>query len=797
MPKNEHGDRPPAGAPGSKDRRFAVRATWALLVAGLLGAATAALLTYNSVSSQARSSFHDNARSLSTALATALRRDEDLVVSQQGILEAFPEMTNREYRVAIASADIGHRYPGGAGFDYVERVPAKDLVAFAVTQSADPIQGVPVPSPAAFQPLPIGVRAQYCLTRLGVKTASGDQTGLSFFDFCAQVPGETFPAVLRAATTTDSMQVEPPIRFIPDVFYIVAPVYQEGALPVGATARREQVKGWAMGTFSGTETLRSVLGQERGFGLSLSYGARGLAPTPIASVGINRGSSLYSATFTVGGAGLWHVAVMGSASASWSQVVLVGLLTLGMAVLVFLLVRFLASSRQRALLLVDERTREVRYQALHDPLTNLPNRALIIDRAGQMLARAEREHIDVGVLFIDLDNFKEINDSFGHPIGDLLLKAVGERLFSAVRQSDSVGRFGGDEFVVLVEGDGLEAGPTLVAERLLEVLAEPFVLPGMEDSPLVVRASIGISAGTRSEVGDLLRDADVALYQAKQAGKGRYVMFQPQMQLAVQERLALELDLHTALAEGQLYVEYQPTFDLRTLEMTGAEALARWRHPTRGLIGPDRFIPVAEACGLISALGNFVLQESCRQAATWVAMGKPVPISVNISGHQLQSEQLVAEVSAALGESGLDPSLLTLELTETVLMSDVESTLRRLHALKDLGVKLAIDDFGTGYSSLSYLRQFPVDALKIDRSFISGIERSPEAHALIHTLVQLGKTLGLSTYAEGIEDRAQLSELQREHCDHGQGFYYSRPLPASAVDALLSAREPAVAQQPG
>jgi diguanylate cyclase (GGDEF)-like protein len=775
-----------------------VRATWALLAAGFLAAATAALVTHNSVSLQARTSFRDTARSLSRALATALRRDEDLVVSQEGILEAFPDMTNREYRVAIASADLGHRYPGGAGFDYIERVPAKRLVAFTVEQSADPIQGVPVPSPAAFQPLPIGVRAQYCLTRLGVKTASSSaETGLSFFDFCAHVPGEDFPEVLAAAATTASMQVEAPIKFTPDVFYIVAPVYRYGSVPISTSARQAQVEGWAMGIFSGTETLSSVLAQERDFGLSLSYGVVGSPPTLIASVGAKRGSSLYSAAFNIGGKERWYVAVTGSASINWSQVVLVGLLTLGMAVLVFLLVRFLVSSRQRALVLVDERTREARYQALHDPLTNLPNRALIMDRAGQMLARAEREHIDVGVLFIDLDNFKEINDSFGHPRGDQLLKAVGERLSSAVRQSDSVGRFGGDEFVVLVEGDGLEAGPALVAERLLEVLAEPFVLPGMEDSPLVVRASIGISAGTRSEVGDLLRDADVALYQAKQAGKGRYVMFQPQMQLAMQERMALELDLHTALAEGQLYVEYQPTFDLRTMEMTGAEALARWRHPTRGLVGPDRFIPVAEACGLISALGNFVLKESCRQAALWAAQGRPVPISVNISGHQLQSDQLVAEVGAALEESGLDPSLLTLELTETVLMSDVESTLRRLHALKELGLKLAIDDFGTGYSSLSYLRRFPVDALKIDRSFISGIERSPEAHALIHTLVQLGKTLGLSTYAEGIEDKAQLSELQREQCDHGQGFYYSRPLSASALDALLSVREPTTAHQSG
>ncbi|HMK98469.1 MAG TPA: GGDEF domain-containing phosphodiesterase, partial [Acidimicrobiales bacterium] len=348
--------------------------------------------------------------------------------------------------------------------------------------------------------------------------------------------------------------------------------------------------------------------------------------------------------------------------------------------------------------------------------------------------------------------------------------------------------------VILVQGDFLEAGPLLVAERVLEVLAEPFLLPGMEHTPLVARASIGVAVGSRPGVGDLLRDADVALYQAKQQGKSRYVMFEPEMQLAVQEHVALEMDLRLALSEGQLFVEYQPVFDLGTLQMIGVEALVRWQHPTRGLIGPDRFIPVAESSGLINAVGRFVLKESCHHAATWASMGKPLALAINVSGRQLQSASLVAEIAAALRENELDPALLTLELTETVLLNDVERTLLRLQSLKDLGVKLAIDDFGTGYSSLSYLRRFPVDALKIDRSFISGIERSPEAHALIHTLVQLGKTLGLTTYAEGIEDEGQLSDLQRENCDLGQGFYYSRPLSASALEALLSSQEPTGAE---
>ena len=784
----ERGQQP---EPDAARRRLAVRVTPVLLLGGLVMAVATGTYTYHSNESRAKTSFHENASSLASSLATALQRDEDLVVSQEGMLEAFPNMTNGQYRVAVAAADLAHRYPGGAGFDYVERVPASQLVSFAIKQSADPIEGVPVPYPAAFQPLPIGVRAQYCLTRLGVRTVSaGYEIGLSFYDFCARVPGVRFPAVLAEATSTASMQIAPPVTDLPGIFYMVAPVYRHGVRPTTVKARLAQVEGWALGTFSGTETLTSVLGQERGFSLELRYSGGGSAPVLVASVGLAHGSSRYSATLDVNAKEHWDLSVTGNASASINQPLLMGLLMFAIALLLFVLVRSLATSRLRALLLVDERTREVRYQAFHDSLTGLPNRDLIIDRAGQMLSRATREGIDVGVLFIDLDNFKEINDTFGHETGDQLLRAVGDRLSKAVRPGDSVGRLGGDEFVILVQGDVLEAGPVLVAERVLEVLAEPFVLPSIEHTPLMVRASIGVTVGVRGDVGDLLRDADVALYQAKQEGKGRYVLFEPQMQLAVQERVALEMDLRLGLSEGQLFVEYQPIFDVNTLHMTGVEALVRWQHPTRGLIGPDRFIPVAEASGLINAVGNFVLKESCRQAAAWAAMGKPLTLAINISGRQLQSSSLTGEIAAALQESHLDPTLLTLELTETVLMSDVERTLLRLQDLKDLGIKLAIDDFGTGYSSLSYLRRFPVDALKIDRSFISGIARSPEAHALMHALVQLGNTLGLTVYAEGIEDEAQLSQLQREHCDLGQGFYYSRPLSAAALEAQLGRQEP-------
>ncbi len=427
--------------------------------------------------------------------------------------------------------------------------------------------------------------------------------------------------------------------------------------------------------------------------------------------------------------------------------------------------------------LVEERTGELRHQALHDSLTGLPNRTLVTDRAEQMLARADREPIVPSVLFIDLDNFKDINDSFGHQRGDQLLRAVAGRLAGLVRPGDSVGRLGGDEFVVLVQGRPADPGPEAVAERVLEGLAEPFHLEGMDGVALTVEASIGVaSASPGQSTDELLRDADVALYEAKRGGKGRHMLFRPDMRLAVQDHLAIAMDLRHAIAKGELFVEYQPTFELGTLVIAGVEALARWRHPTRGLVAPDQFIPVAEDSGLIAALGKYVLASSCQQGAAWARAGHPLQISVNVSGHQLESEDFAAQVSETLAVSGLDPGLLTLELTESVLMRDADTSVRRLQALKKLGLKVAIDDFGTGYSSLARLRVLPVDALKIDRSFVAGIVGSRQARTIAGSLVQLGKSLGLQVFAEGIEDEDQLAQLERLGCDYGQGFYYSRPL---------------------
>jgi diguanylate cyclase (GGDEF)-like protein/PAS domain S-box-containing protein len=429
------------------------------------------------------------------------------------------------------------------------------------------------------------------------------------------------------------------------------------------------------------------------------------------------------------------------------------------------------------------------HQALHDPLTGLPNRTLILDRAEQMLARSRREHQPVAALFIDLDNFKDINDTLGHEVGDKILQAVADRFSRVLRANDTVGRLGGDEFVVLAEGVSLAAGPELVAERLNDVLREPFRIRGYEGAPLTISASIGIAAGDRPSAQELLREADIALYRAKAAGKNCWALFVPEMESEVLDRLELQMDLRSALANGEFFLLYQPVFELDSLNACGVEALLRWMHPTRGVVGPDQFIPMLEETGMIVEVGRWVLDTASDQVAAWHRLGHHLNVSVNVSVRQLESESFFDHVRHALSASGLDPSSLVLEITETAIMRDSEATVRRLRDLKGLGVLLAIDDFGTGYSSLAYLRRFPFDALKIDRSFISSMAESAESSALIHTLVELGRALGLETLAEGIEERSQLERLRREDCERGQGFLFSRPVEPQAIEAFLSLSE--------
>ncbi len=428
-------------------------------------------------------------------------------------------------------------------------------------------------------------------------------------------------------------------------------------------------------------------------------------------------------------------------------------------------------------------------QAFHDPVTQLPNRALLNERVRHALARARREHRSIAVIFLDLDDFKTINDSLGHAAGDLVLLEVAKRLSTSIRVSDTAARFGGDEFAILLEDT---AGPQEVAdtaERIMELLKRPLHVEGKE---IVVRASMGISVGDHQTTADadaLIRNADAAMYIAKRDGKGGYRLFEPAMHSDVLARLELRGDLQRALVNDEFELHYQPVMRLVDGTIRGMEALVRWRHPERGLIGPDEFIPFAEETGLIIPLGRWVLREGCRQAKAiqdQVLADPPLSMNVNLSVNQLHHSDIVADVRDALSESGLSPESLTLEITETVMMTDSDLAEQRLGELKQLGVDIALDDFGTGYSSLGYLARFPVDVIKMDRSFLSA-GASPISSGLATAVIGLGKTLELAVVAEGIEFPEQWATLRGLGCELGQGFYFARPMdPVAMIEYLRS-----------
>ncbi len=448
-------------------------------------------------------------------------------------------------------------------------------------------------------------------------------------------------------------------------------------------------------------------------------------------------------------------------------------------------VALFARERHARLTRLVELNDGLHHQAFYDQLTDLPNRILAVDRIEQMLARARRNSLTAAALYIDLDGFKQVNDAYGHAVGDTVLRQIAARIEGVVRDGDTAARLASDEFLVLLEGFAPDAGPESAADRLLEVLRMPHEVNPDPGRQVVVTASIGIAVGGRLTADELLRDADVALSEAKRAGKNRAVLFEASMQEAAHDRLMLEMDLAGALDRDELFLLYQPIVDLRSERVVGVEALIRWRHPTRGIVSPVEFIPLAEESELIIPFGRWVLDEACRQAASWHAAGHRIGMSVNVSARQLDRDELVDEVREALELSRLEPGYLTLEVTETTIMLDAEAAATRLVSLKELGVRIAIDDFGTGYSSLAYLSQFPVDLLKIDRSFVSGIVSSVDSGALVHTLVQLGKTLHLETLAEGIEEPEHMRALQHEQCDLGQGYLFARPLPPAELEEFL------------
>ncbi|WP_280952018.1 EAL domain-containing protein [Methylobacterium sp. V23] len=424
--------------------------------------------------------------------------------------------------------------------------------------------------------------------------------------------------------------------------------------------------------------------------------------------------------------------------------------------------------------------------ARHDPLTGLPNRLLLRERLKEAVGRLQRSGEACAILLIDLDRFKPVNDTLGHPMGDALLQKVADRLRSTVRPNDTVARIGGDEFVILQTGVREASDTQALARRIVDLVGRTYMVDG---HLLTIGASVGVALAPNDglDTDKLLKNADLALYRAKLDGRATYRFFEPEMDARMQMRRQLELDMRQALARREFRLHYQPQLQLEGNRLVGCEALIRWQHPTRGMVSPLDFIPLAEEIGLIVPIGEWVMRQACRDAVTWPA---PLSVAVNVSPAQFKSERLVEMVMSALSSSGLPATRLEVEITEGVLLQQNDKTLQTLHRLRELGVRVSMDDFGTGYSSLSYLRSFPFDKIKIDRSFISDLSGKRDGEAIIRAIAGLGKSLGMTTVAEGVETADQMERIRAEGCTDVQGYLISKPVSASEVLTFLSADLP-------
>jgi diguanylate cyclase (GGDEF)-like protein len=756
--------------------------TWvavALCVAvlGIAGSAVAADGSARQRLATSLSATHARDEEIAQTLGLSLQHENDLLLAAQSFELDNPSARQSGFIHWATNADVMARYPELFAIGAIQIVPRADLGRFAAHY--------PIPwmvnstSTDSIIPYPAGVRPYYCLaTMLLLRNPSIRlPRGL---DICRAIAGVNLQATKFAGLPS----LEPAKFLGASLLSISVPLYRGRGVPATVAARRAAFVGFIGVLFNTSVDIDTALLGNPGIEVALQHRAAG-APlvqfrggampvkANVDSENLNNGWTVrISSPRTSGG-------ILGDRGA---LSVLLGGVALSLLLAGGLLL--LGTGRARALKLVHERTAELQFLALHDPLTGQPNRTLILDRATLMLARARRQHVPTALMFLDLDDFKVVNDTFGHRAGDQLLVAVAARLVAQVREEDTVGRLGGDEFVLLVEGDALHGGAERVAERMLAALQVPFDIAD-SDQPLLVSASIGIAEGDRATAEELLRDADTALYRAKARGKHCAVAFNQKMQEAAEDQRSLAADLGRAQEADQFFLMYQPTIDLQSSALTGVEALLRWQHPERGVVEPNDFIPELESSGLIVPVGTWVLNAACRQGAMWQAQGHRFSVSVNVSILQLSRSEFVQEVEEALMLSGLNPSSLILEFTETTLMRNGPETIAQLETLKSLGIRLAVDDFGTGYSSLAYLRQFPMDVVKIDRSFVSGLCSSTEAAALVHALVQLGKALNLQTVAEGVEDDDQRVQLLNEDVDIGQGYLFSRPLSVADVDAFL------------
>ena len=767
------------------------RGVWAaaalLCVAvGAVGSVLGAHAVAHTDGAKARQTFPRTSAGLGSTLKLAIQHEQDLIISASTFFAATPRASSAEFDAWVKWAQTLRRYPELERLGLVALVRAPELAAFETRISGRPAKPLtsrsPLPNRGRLPIVPAGVRPYYCFAAVELARNPVKRTGAGH-DYCAPTPGllrsrDSGVSIYAPASAGRSQGLE-----------IEAPVYRGNVRPSTLTTRRGAFVGWMRAVLTPDVMLGGVLRGHSGYAVRLRY-KRGSSNVVFTSGVPQTGAQTEAIDLHDG----WAARVFGPAPAgagvfkdgSALALLIVGCL---LSALLGLLVFVLGAGRPRGPALEP---RKLPHSDLYDTLTGLPNRELTLDRAEQMVARTGRQSgMLAGALFIDIDWFKDVNEKLGRAAGDQLLKIFAQRLAGVVRDGDTVGRFGGDEFVVLVESAARGVRLDSLAGRMIEALHQPLELNDFGPR-FFSTASIGVAFGRYATHDDLMRDAQMALTAAKTAGRDRYTLFNANMRTVIESRAVLEDELNTALAEKQFILLYEPIYDLSTRKVVGLEALVRWAHPKQGILPADDFMPLAEESRQIVPIGRWVLEEACNRAAAWNVAGHRVGISVTISANQLNRDGFVTDVRRALQQSGIEPSLLTLEIAETTVMRDLEATAERFEAIRRLGVRIAIDDFGgSGYARHSDLKRTPLDVLKVDRSSLAASEDKDYRSWLLEAILVFGRDLSLAVIATGVETDEQMASLQEMGCTMVQGSFPGKPVPAEAVEGLLDAELPA------
>jgi diguanylate cyclase (GGDEF)-like protein len=752
------------------------------VAAGAAGSVLGAHALVGHDEAQARQNFHLSVTStgIASAVKVALQREEDLLVAANTFFAGSPKASPAELSSWARGTDALRRYPELQRLGFVALLKTEPALAITTTSAARGLgQLTPTSSSRirGLRPVAATKPSYYCsaVAQISRSSAGGSAAGGGH---CSLSHG--LLSARDSGITTFSAHAGD------EALGIVAPVYTGGVVPSSVGARRASFVGWLRATLLPSVVLQHALQGHPQAAAQLSYRA-GAANATFAAGAPSPNAQSVATDLPRG----WTLTSFGPAAGTsvFSDGGALALLIGGvlLSVLAGLLVFLLGARRTPAPIAAPDAAPAPPQEELYDPLTGLPNRALMLDRAQRMLARASRQSgLLIGALFIDIDWFKDVSEKIGPAAGEQLLKIVTERLEAVIRAQDSVGRLGGDEFVVLVESAARGARLESLARRVIEALHKPVLLESFGPS-FVVTASIGVAFGRYDTADDLLRDAHLAMLSAKAAGKDRYTLFNANMRSVTESRAVLEAELNAALQGRQLFLLYDPVYDLGTGRVAGLSALIRWQHPKRGVLDPEDFIPLAEETGLIVPLGRWALEEACNRGAAWTVAGHRIGISVSVSPNQLNRDGFETDVRRALQQSGIEPSLLTLEIAETTVIRDVDSAAERLEEIKRLGVRIAIDDFGDGYAHHADLKRLPLDFLTVDRGSLAASDDDDYRSWLLQAIVVMGRDLSLTVIAKGVETDEQMAALRQMGYTMVQGPLVGEPVTAQGVESLFDA----------